>query len=204
MRSMGQKPVGPSAFREYLRVVRGLLDGEEVDYTHNGETRPIRLQDRQLEGLNLDDRIPVYVGANGPKALAATGAYGDGRQAVTEPTRVMQNNMERAPRAEAAGRALPQDFHTSVLTYACVLKAGESLESDRVIEETGPPSSRRCILVRTDASARERRLYPGRNPRGMGRLQSLCRWHAAQTPPNSPRGHCAFCRSRNAASSPPT
>ena len=141
MRIMGQKPVGPTAFREYLRVVRGLLDGQEVDYTLNGETRPIRFQDRELECVNLDDRVPIYVGANGPKALAATGAYGDGRvSAGTEPTRVMQNNMERVRRgAEAAGRALPQDFHTSVLTYACVLKAGESLESDRVIEETGAP-----------------------------------------------------------------
>ena len=92
MRIMGQKPVGPTAFREYLRVVRGLLDGQEVDYTLNCETWPIRFQDRELECVNLDDRVPIYVGANGPKALAATGAYGDGRvSAGTEPTRVMQN-----------------------------------------------------------------------------------------------------------------
>ncbi len=141
MRIMGQKPVGPTAFREYLRVVRGLLDGEEVDYTFNGETRPIRFQDRELGCLNLDDRVPIYVGANGPKALAATGAYGDGRiSAGTEPISVMRNNMEKVRRgADAAGRALPADFHTAVLTYACVLKPGETLESDRVVAETGAP-----------------------------------------------------------------
>lgn len=141
MRIMGQKPVGPTAFREYLRVVRGLLDGDEVEFTHNGETRPIRFQDRELDCLNLDDRVPIYVGANGPKALAATGAYGDGRiSAGTEPVSVMQNNMEKVRRgAEQSGRSLPESFHTSVLTYACVLKAGETLESDRVIEETGAP-----------------------------------------------------------------
>ena len=141
MRIMGQKPVGPSAFREYLRVVRGLLDGEEVDYTHNGETRPIRFQDRQLESLNLDDRIPIYVGANGPKALAATGAYGDGRiSAGTEPISVMQKNMDRVQRgAEEAERALPDDFHTAVLTYSSVLRSGETLESPRVVDEVGAP-----------------------------------------------------------------
>lgn len=141
MRIMGQNPVGPTAFREYLRVVRALLDGEEVDYTHNKETHPIRFQDRQLESLNLDDHIPIYVGANGPKALAATGAYGDGRiSAGTEPVAVMQNNMEKVRRAAAqAERELPADFHTSVLTYACVLKPGEDLTSDRVVEETGAP-----------------------------------------------------------------
>ncbi|MEC8369990.1 MAG: LLM class flavin-dependent oxidoreductase, partial [Pseudomonadota bacterium] len=63
MRIMGQKPVGPTAFREYLRVVRGLLDGQEVDYTLNGKTWPIRFQDRELECVNLDDRVPIYVGA---------------------------------------------------------------------------------------------------------------------------------------------
>ena len=141
MRIMGQNPVGPTAFREYLRVVRGLLDGEEVEYTHNGETHPIRFQDRELDCLNLEDRVPIYVGANGPKALAATGAYGDGRiSAGTEPASVMRSNMEKVNRgAEQAGRALPEGFHTSVLTYACVLKTGESLASDRVIEETGAP-----------------------------------------------------------------
>ena len=141
MRIMGQKPVGPTAFREYLRVVRGLLDGEEVEYTHNGDTRPIRFQDRELGCLNLEDRVPIYVGANGPKALTATGVYGDGRiSAGTEPVSVMRSNMEKVRRgAEQAGRTLPEDFKTSVLTYACVLKSGESLTSDRVVEETGAP-----------------------------------------------------------------
>jgi alkanesulfonate monooxygenase SsuD/methylene tetrahydromethanopterin reductase-like flavin-dependent oxidoreductase (luciferase family) len=141
MRIMGQKPIGPTEFREYLRVVRGLLDGEEVDYTHNDETRPIRFQDRELGCLNLDDRVPVYVGANGPKALAATGAYGDGRiSAGTEPVAVMRRNMEKVRRgAEQAGRTLREDFHTSVLTYSCILKPGETLASDRVLEETGAP-----------------------------------------------------------------
>ena len=131
MRIMGQKPVGPSAFREYLRVVRGLLDGEEVDYTHNGETRPIRFQDRQLESLNLDDRIPIYVGANGPKALAATGAYGDGRiSAGTEPISVMQNNMDRVQRgAEEAERALPDYFTLGSSTTPTVLQNAGPLKA---------------------------------------------------------------------------
>ena len=141
MRIMGQKPVGPTAFREYLRVVRGLLNGEEVNFTLSEETQKICFQDRELNCINLEDQVPIYVGANGPKALAATGAYGDGRvSAGTEPTRVMQSNMERVRRgAEEAGRKLSDDFHTSVLTYSCVLKAGESLSSERVINETGAP-----------------------------------------------------------------
>ena len=36
MRTMGQKPMKIAAFAEYLRVTRGLLDGEVVDYAFKG------------------------------------------------------------------------------------------------------------------------------------------------------------------------
>ena len=39
MRVMGFDPAKPKAFREYLRVVRALLHGEQVEYSWNGETR---------------------------------------------------------------------------------------------------------------------------------------------------------------------
>src|SRR6202051_970279 len=41
MRVMGQDPMRTSEFREYLRVVRALLDGKAVDYEYRGKTREI-------------------------------------------------------------------------------------------------------------------------------------------------------------------
>lgn len=139
MRIMGQNPMPPSAFREYLRVVRALLDGEEVDYSLNGITKPITFLDRELGAIDLEHRVPIYVGANGPKALAATGAYGDGRiSAGNEPAEVLKRNLERVARgAEEVGRTLPEDFHTSVMTYACVTRPGETLTDERVVHEIG-------------------------------------------------------------------
>src|SRR6201982_1591847 len=43
MRSMGQPPMTIAAFGEYLRVLRGLLDGETVDYAYGGKSRPVRM-----------------------------------------------------------------------------------------------------------------------------------------------------------------
>jgi transposase-like protein len=40
--------------------------------------------------------------------------------------------------ATAVGRTWPNDFHTAALSYACVLRPGESMTSDRVIDEIGP------------------------------------------------------------------
>ena len=40
MRMLGQKPMRLKPFADYIRVVRALLNGEEVDYTLNDETHP--------------------------------------------------------------------------------------------------------------------------------------------------------------------
>ncbi|MDP6690833.1 MAG: LLM class flavin-dependent oxidoreductase [Alphaproteobacteria bacterium] len=135
MRVMGQNPMQPTAFRNYLRVVRGLLAGEEVEY----QGKPIKFLDRELECINTEHKVPIYVAANGPKALAAAGAYGDGRiGAGNEPYGLLSKNLDRMRRgAEDVGRQLDDGFHTAVLTFACVLKPGEKLTSDRVIDETG-------------------------------------------------------------------
>jgi hypothetical protein len=39
--------------------------------------------------------------------------------------------------ANQAGRDLGDDFHTSVMTYSSILRPGETLKSDRVIDEIG-------------------------------------------------------------------
>ena len=86
MRVMGMKPMKPKPFREYLRIVRGLLQGEEVSYTLDNETRDIRFLHLDRKFIDLTHRIPIWVAANGPGALRATGAYGDGRiSALNEP-----------------------------------------------------------------------------------------------------------------------
>lgn len=138
MRIMGQNPVPPSKFRNYLRVVRGLLDGGEVEY----EGQPIRFLDRELECINTDDHVDIYVAANGPKALATAGAYGDGRiGAGNEPVSLFQRNMERVRRGAAeAGRTLRDPVPAAVLTYSCILKPGETMMSERVIDAVGAPA----------------------------------------------------------------
>ena len=63
-------------FREYIRVVRALLNGEEVDYTLNGATHRIRFQMREHHFIDLDHPIKLYVAAFGPKAQALADSWG--------------------------------------------------------------------------------------------------------------------------------
>ena len=139
MRIMGQNPVSPNEFEEYLKIVSGLLTGREVEYRHGKTRRPIQFLDRELACIDIENRIPLYVAANGPKALRAAGIYGDGRiSAGNEPTSLFKRNMDRITQgADSAGRTIPESFHTAVMTFSCVLKKGEKLTSERVVEETG-------------------------------------------------------------------
>jgi alkanesulfonate monooxygenase SsuD/methylene tetrahydromethanopterin reductase-like flavin-dependent oxidoreductase (luciferase family) len=110
-----------------------------VEYTLNGATRPIRFLHQDMGFFNVEHPVPIYVAANGPLALAAAGAYGDGRiSAGGEPYAVFANNLTRVRAgAEAAGRDFDDGFHTAALTFSCVLKPGEKLTSERVIDQVG-------------------------------------------------------------------
>ena len=71
-------------------------------------------------------------------ALRAAGEFGDGRvSGGSESADAFANSMGRI-RAGAArvGRRM-DDFHTAELTYACILRPGETLTSDRVIDTCG-------------------------------------------------------------------
>lgn len=142
MRVMGMDPMKIGRFREYLRVVRALLHGEEVDFTLEGETRDIRFLHQGEGFVNVERPVPIYVAADGPLALNAVGAHGDGRVCSHNQSKAhLQHSLGKVREgAEAVGRALPEDFHTTALTYACVLRPGESMTSDRVIDEVGSMS----------------------------------------------------------------
>jgi alkanesulfonate monooxygenase SsuD/methylene tetrahydromethanopterin reductase-like flavin-dependent oxidoreductase (luciferase family) len=139
MRVMGMDPMKAKPFREYLRVVRGLLDGEEVSYELDGVARDIRFLHTGQGFIDVEHRVPIYVAANGPLALKATGAYGDGRVSThNESQSLLENSMAKIREGAAeVGRMLPEDFHACALGYACVLRPGERPDSDRVIDEVG-------------------------------------------------------------------
>jgi len=136
MRIMGQDPMPIKEFREYLRVMRALLDGEEVDYTYRDKTAPIQWGDHGEGFRNIEDRIPIYVAANAPMALRTAGKMADGLIAVfNEQPDVLAYHMGYVNEgATKAGRKLPDDFHSVSLTNAVILRPGEKLTDERVVK----------------------------------------------------------------------
>ena len=138
MRVMGQDPAKVGAFREYLRVLRALLHGEETSFTIGSETSDIRFLHPKEGFIDVEHPVPIYVAADGPLALKAAGAYGDGRVCSHNQTKArLRQSMETMEQGAASiGRTL-KDFYTAALSYACVLQPGEKITSDRVIDEIG-------------------------------------------------------------------
>src|SRR5215468_10982357 len=138
MRMLGQKPMRLRPFREYVRVVRDLLNGAEVDYTLNGETHPIRFQMREHQFIDLDHPIKLYVAGFGPRAQALAGELGDGLVSGLPRGGTVPGMLDQARRgAERVGHTLGPDFYVSVMVTLVLLQPGESLTSERIIAESG-------------------------------------------------------------------
>ncbi len=140
MRSIGAPPMRIADYAEYLRVLRGLLRGEVVDYAYEGARRPIRMLIREKKYMSLEPQIPLYVSAFGPRAMEVGGQYGDGLVIAIPPRGVppAEALALARPGARRDGRELGDDFHLCALTNIVLLEPGEPADSERVIRAMGP------------------------------------------------------------------
>jgi alkanesulfonate monooxygenase SsuD/methylene tetrahydromethanopterin reductase-like flavin-dependent oxidoreductase (luciferase family) len=138
MRLLGRTPMKLAPFREYVDVVKRMLRGEEVEYTLEGETHPIKFQMRQHRFIDLEPAIPVYVAAFGPKAQALAGEIADGLVSGLPRGGTVPAMLENARRGAArAGKALPADFLTSAMVTLVMREPSEALDSERIVSQAG-------------------------------------------------------------------
>jgi alkanesulfonate monooxygenase SsuD/methylene tetrahydromethanopterin reductase-like flavin-dependent oxidoreductase (luciferase family) len=138
MRTMGFDPMKAGPFRDYVRVLRDLLDGKPTSFTLDGETHEIAHLHPNQGFFDFEHKIPLYVAASGPLACRTAGAYGDGRIGGGEGFAQLAKNTELIRQGAAeAGRSLPDPFPQVFLVTALVVRPGETLSSDRVIDAAG-------------------------------------------------------------------
>ncbi|HKA55768.1 MAG TPA: LLM class flavin-dependent oxidoreductase [Candidatus Binatia bacterium] len=136
--TMGLPPVPLGTVREYVRMCRALLRGEEVLYGEGTRERWIRFLHPNHGYINLKDPVPIHLAANGPKALELTGEVADGWLTTLSDPASFAKNLARVKQGAAkAGRTIT-DFPTAVLSTGCVLRPGESITSPRVVGRVGP------------------------------------------------------------------
>lgn len=138
-RAMGMAPYRLAELREHVRVVRGLLNGDAVEYREGETRRTIRFFHQPLQLINTRDRIPIYLAGNAPRALELAGEMGDGL--ITSRTNSVEGWRETWARTRAAAARAGRDaneLYTVLLTTACVLRPGETYDSPRARSEAGP------------------------------------------------------------------
>jgi 5,10-methylenetetrahydromethanopterin reductase len=137
-RTMGLRPVTLEAMREYIRIVQGLLAGDTLEWTFEGQRRKIRFLNPEVGAFNVRDPIPLHISALGPRArrltaelgagwLFAAGHMGAARAAIAD-----MHQVWRAAGVDPAGRV------ATAFTGGCVLGEGEAADSPRARAQAGP------------------------------------------------------------------
>ena len=138
MSLMGQQPYRIKDFALYLRQVRDLLDGKEIQYTYQGVTKPIQILMQEARFVNLEQRIPMMISAFGPKGQSLAGEICDGLIISLPRGGPLSTAMERVRAgARKAGRTL-KNFYTGALVTLVILEPGEQINSERVVRDFGP------------------------------------------------------------------
>jgi alkanesulfonate monooxygenase SsuD/methylene tetrahydromethanopterin reductase-like flavin-dependent oxidoreductase (luciferase family) len=126
--------------------LRELLAGREAIYCEGERKRAVRLLHPEMKFVNVKDPVPIYIGANLPKAIRVVGEVGDGWITVGADPAMIRNGLAQIRgAAKAAGRALAH-VPTVIVTAGCALRDGEGIMSPRVFGRLG---SRGALTLHT-------------------------------------------------------
>jgi 5,10-methylenetetrahydromethanopterin reductase len=136
--TMGLGPMKLSALREYLRVVRGMLRGETVEWSHEGAPHKVRFLNPEAGLIDIGSPIPVHLSAFAPRARAMAARECEGwMNFVTVLPMALYEIGEMMAACQEAGRA-PETLYKTGFTLGCVLRPGEPADSPRARAQAGP------------------------------------------------------------------
>jgi 5,10-methylenetetrahydromethanopterin reductase len=135
-RTMGLPAHKLADLQEYVRVVKGLWNGEIVETKI--ETVSRKVQFLQPEGfVNTMDKIPVHISAFGPKARKLTADIADGFiNAWTSPEVFSQVEEVRSLAIQSDNNT--EHIYATCLVLGCILEQGEPPDSARARAQAGP------------------------------------------------------------------
>jgi 5,10-methylenetetrahydromethanopterin reductase len=131
---IGQKPARWAEVEEYVRALRALLRGDEVEW----QGAILRLIPSRSSGVRLPADVPIWIAAHGPKGYAVGERVGDG---------ILTNLGHGSSNAISAHERVVAQFN------ATVVDPGESLRDDRVVEACGPAAALHLHLGAEGAAA---------------------------------------------------
>jgi 5,10-methylenetetrahydromethanopterin reductase len=138
-RTMGMPAARVADLEDHVRVCRGLFDGEITDYSEGDRHRKIKFLNPDLGFINIENRIPIYISASGPRVAELAGRVADGviLFGAVSPSIVKWMIGHARKGAQEAGRN-PDDVYVLSMTAFYLTESDEQIETRAVREAVGP------------------------------------------------------------------
>ena len=194
-RTMGLNAVPLGQTRAYIERVQSLLRGETIEWDFEGKDRKIRFLNPDLGLINIDDEIPLWVSAFGPKARQMTAELDAGWLNFGAGDGALQGLSDMQSAWQKAGRN-SQDLKSALFTVGSVLTGDKAVDDAKVMAEAGPYTA-----VIFHGAADTAGMFESHKPEGpMGDLlESYLETHRSYEPADARylqnhRGHLMFVR----------
>jgi alkanesulfonate monooxygenase SsuD/methylene tetrahydromethanopterin reductase-like flavin-dependent oxidoreductase (luciferase family) len=194
---MGLKPVTLADLEEYIRVVEGLVAGDTVEWDFEDKRRKIRFLNPEIGVVNIDDPIPLYISAMGPRGRALTARLGANWMEVAGHQGAAVAAVEQMRAAWREAGVDPATRVAAALASGCVLDDNEPADSARARAQAGPHA---VVFFHNLAEADDLGLPAGAPPRALAPLLDRYRQiYSAYEPADARylenhRGHLYFLR----------
>lgn len=135
-RTMGLGAMSLKKMRRYIEDVRQLLRGEMIELEMEGQAHQVRFLDPALQLINVDDEVPVWVSAFGPKSKQLTadldaGWLNFGSMGALQALQEMQSIWTHS------GRAL-DNLSANLFFLGAVLSGDPEDDNARLMAQGGP------------------------------------------------------------------
>ncbi len=137
-RTLGQRAIPLKRMKDYIERVQKLLLGETVTWISEGEKHEIAFLNPDLGLINLDDPVALHVSAMGPRSRRLTAELGAGWLNFSANEGAALRTLEDMRQAWQEHWREPGQLYSTLFFLGAVLRAGESLDSERVLAQAGP------------------------------------------------------------------
>ncbi len=138
-RTMGQGAVSLARTRRYVDVVQSMLRGETPEWRDADGVHKVRFLDVDLGLINVDDPIPLWISAFGPKSRQMTAEFGAGwlNFGVANAEQALQ---DMTGAWQAAGHGA-DTLDANLFFLGAVLTGDEAEDERRLMSQAAPGTS---------------------------------------------------------------
>ncbi len=198
-RTMGLGAIPLDKTRIYIERVQALVKGDTVSWDFEGEDRKIRFLNPDLGLINVEDEIPVWISAFGPKGRRMTAELGAGWLNFSAMSGAVEALENMQADWQAAGRE-PGGLNAALFFLGAVLTGDEETDKAKLMAQAAPSTAVIMHNLSDDVGP-----MGGTRPEGpIGQLhQAYLKEHARYEPADAKylqnhRGHLMFVRPEEA------